>query len=140
MCFPPIAAIVSEVGRILSLHVATHGSKRWHLPVAVGYLVTFISLALTLQAGMGFGAAYRIWAALGVALTAVASRVLFKEPPNWVMTISIVRKICGVLLVETGGSISASHAQNTTVCRSAERPAPPTVSAGIVADSFIPHP
>lgn len=79
-----IAAIVSEVGATLSLRVATHGNECWYVPVGVGYLVAFNRLALTLQAGMGLGVAYGIWAALGVALTAVASRILFKEPLNWV--------------------------------------------------------
>lgn len=99
-----IAAIVSEVGATLSLRMATQGSKRWYLPVAVGYLVAFTCLALTLQAGMGLGVAYGIWAALGVALTAVASRVLFKEPLNWIMAIGIVLIMGGVLLVETGAA------------------------------------
>lgn len=88
---------------VLSLRMATHGSKRWYLPVAVGHLVAFTRLALTLQAGMGLGVAYGIWAALGVALTAAASRILFKEPPNWVMAIGIAPIMGGVLLVETGG-------------------------------------
>lgn len=52
---------------------------------------------------MGLGVAYAIWAALGVALTAVASRILFNEPLNWVMTIGIVLIMGGVPLVETGG-------------------------------------
>lgn len=37
--------------------MATHGSKRWYLPVAVGYLVAFTCVALTLHAGMGLGVA-----------------------------------------------------------------------------------
>lgn len=102
-CCLLIAAIVTEVGATLSLRMATHGSKRWYLRVGVGYVVAFTCLALTLQAGMGLGVAYGIWAALGVALTAVASRVLFKEPLNWVMAIGIVLIMGGVLLVETGG-------------------------------------
>lgn len=97
-----IAAIVSEVGATLSLRMATHGSRRWYLPVAAGYLVAFTCLALTLEAGMGLGVAYGIWAALGVALTAVASRLLFGEPLNWIMAIGIALIMGGVLLVETG--------------------------------------
>lgn len=51
---------------------------------------------------MPFGVACGIWAALGAALTTVASRVQFKEPLNWIMTIEIALIIGGVLLVETG--------------------------------------
>lgn len=97
-----IAAIVSEVGATLSLRMAIHGSKRWDLPVGVGYPVAFTCLALTLQAGMGLGVANGIWAALGVALTAAASGILFKEPLNGVMATGIVLITGGVLLVETG--------------------------------------
>lgn len=42
--------------------MATHSSRRWYLPVTVGYLVAFTCLALTLQAGIGLGVAYGIWA------------------------------------------------------------------------------
>lgn len=99
-----LAAIVSEVGATLSLRMATHGSKRWHVPVAAGYLLAFTCLALTLDAGIGLGVAYGIWAALGVALTAVASRLLFGEPLNWIMAIGIALIMGGVLLVETGAA------------------------------------
>ncbi|GAA1365631.1 multidrug efflux SMR transporter [Arthrobacter rhombi] len=99
-----LAAIVSEVGATLSLRMATHGSKCWYVPVAAGYLLAFTCLALTLDAGMALGVAYGIWAALGVALTAVASRLLFNEPLNWIMAIGIVLIMGGVLLVETGSA------------------------------------
>ncbi|WP_372698711.1 multidrug efflux SMR transporter [Arthrobacter sp. JSM 101049] len=99
-----LAAIVSEVGATLSLRMATHGSKRWYVPVAAGYLLAFTCLALTLDAGMGLGVAYGIWAALGVALTAVASRVLFGEALNWIMAVGIALIMGGVLLVETGAT------------------------------------
>lgn len=101
--FPLIAAIVSEVGAPLSLRMATPCRKPGHFPVGIGYLAAFTCLALTLQAGMGLGVAYGIWAAPGVALTAVASRILFKEPLNWAMATGIVLIRGGVLLVETGG-------------------------------------
>ncbi|MGP5071357.1 DMT family transporter [Arthrobacter rhombi] len=98
------AAIVSEVAGTLSLRMATSGSRRWYGAVATGYLVAFSCLALALQTGLGLGVAYGIWAAVGVALTALASKVLFGEPLNWVMTIGIILIIGGVLLVETGAA------------------------------------
>lgn len=104
-CILLIAAIVTEVGATLSLRMATHGSKRWDATFGfgIGYLAAFTCLTLTLQAGMGLGVAYGIWAALGIALTAVASRILFKEPLNWVMATGIMLIRGGVLLVEIGG-------------------------------------
>lgn len=96
------AAIVSEVAGTLSLRMATAGSRRWYGAVVTGYLIAFSCLALALQTGLGLGVVYGIWAAVGVALTAVASKVLFGEPLNWVMTTGIALIIGGVLLVETG--------------------------------------
>ena len=48
--------------------------------MVVGYLGSFVLLALALDAGMGIGVAYGIWTAVGVALTAVLSNLLFDEP------------------------------------------------------------
>ena len=53
--------------------------------VAAGYVAAFILLTLVLKQGMGIGIAYGIWAACGVALTAVASKVFFSEPLTTVM-------------------------------------------------------
>jgi small multidrug resistance pump len=52
---------------------------------------------------MGIGVAYGIWAASGVAITAVASKYLFKEPFTKVMAAGIAMVAAGVLLVELGG-------------------------------------
>ena len=59
-------------------------------------------LALVLKAGMDLGVAYGIWAATGVALTAVASYLLFKEPFTWLKSLGVVLIVGGVLLVEAG--------------------------------------
>jgi len=48
------------------------------------------------------GVAYGIWAATGVALTAVLGRVLFREPLTRLMLGGIGLIIVGVLLVELG--------------------------------------
>lgn len=52
--------------------------------------------------GLALGVAYGIWAATGVALTAVFSRILFKEPLTQVMTAGIGLIIIGVLMIELG--------------------------------------
>ena len=54
--------------------------------------------------GLGLGVAYGIWAASGVALTAIASKALFQEPLTPLMMGGIVLIIGGVLLVEVGAA------------------------------------
>ena len=97
-------AILLEVTGTLALRAATTGRRAWYAVVAVGYLCAFAALSLTLSAGLPLGIAYGIWAAVGVALTAVASHVLFDEPLTPVMGAGIALIAAGVLLVELGAS------------------------------------
>jgi small multidrug resistance pump len=97
------AAILLEVAATMSLR-ASEGlrKKRWIAPVAVFYLSAFGLLTVTLAAGMPVGIAYGIWAACGVALTAIGARVFFKERLTWRMGAGIVLIAIGVLLIEFG--------------------------------------
>jgi small multidrug resistance pump len=95
-------AIVSEVAATISLKLATDGKKRFYVPVVIGYVVAFSLLAVALTLGVPIGVAYGIWAATGVALTAVLGRVLFREPLTRLMLAGIGLIIVGVLLVELG--------------------------------------
>ena len=97
-------AIIFEVTATLSLRMAATGQRAYYAGVAVGFLVAFAFLTLTLNEGLGLGVAYGIWAASGVALTAVASKVLFKEPLTPIMMSGIALIIGGVLLVELGAA------------------------------------
>ncbi len=97
-------AILSEVAATLSLRVAATGRRRWFLPVTLGYLAALAFLSLALAEGLALGAAYGIWAAVGVALVAVASKVLFKEPLTLVMSGGIALIAGGVLLIELGAA------------------------------------
>lgn len=97
-----IGAIVSEVSGTLALRLAAHGRKAWFAAVGVGYVLAFGMLALALTEGMALGVAYGIWAAAGVALTALLGRVLFAEPFTWVMGLGVVLIMGGVLLIEVG--------------------------------------
>src|ERR1700753_518661 len=72
-------AVLSEVAGTLSLRLAANGRKAWYAVVAVGYLIAFIFLSVTLAHGIGLGVVYGIWTAAGVALTAIACKVFFKE-------------------------------------------------------------
>lgn len=96
-----IGAILFEVAGTISLRLAID-NKRWYAAVAVGYVVSFSLLGLSLANGMPVGIAYGIWAAAGVALTAVLSRFLFKDPLTWLMGLGIVLIMGGVLLIELG--------------------------------------
>ncbi|MBE1531335.1 DMT family transporter [Actinomadura algeriensis] len=99
-------AILSEVAATLSLRMASQpgGSRAWLAAVAVGYLAAFGLLTLVLHDGLGIGVAYGIWAATGVALTAIASRVLFREALTKVMGLGIVLIAAGVLFIELGAA------------------------------------
>ena len=48
--------------------------------------------------------AYGIWTACGVALVAVAARVLFREPLTWLMGFGIALIVAGVLTIEMVGA------------------------------------
>ena len=96
-----IGAILFEVAGTVCLRLAVE-EKRWYGGVAVGYLVAFAMLSLTLVNGPPLGIAYGIWAAAGVALTAVIGKVLFREPFTWLMGLGIVLIAGGVLLIELG--------------------------------------
>lgn len=99
-----LGAIGMEVIATLSLR-ASDGFRRraWIAPVAAGYLVSFYLLWLSLSLGMPVGVAYGIWTACGVALVAVAARVLFRDPLTWPMMAGIALIVAGVLTIEMAG-------------------------------------
>lgn len=96
-------AIITEVAATLSLR-ASEGlrKKRWIAPVAVFYIAAFSLLTFALNEGMPIGIAYGIWAASGVALTAIGARMFFKERLTWRMMAGIVLIAVGVLVIELG--------------------------------------
>ena len=95
-------AIVCEVGATISLKLATDGRRLWYVPVAVGYVSAFSLLAGALTLGLPIGVAYGVWAATGVALTAVLGRLLFDDPLTATMAAGIVLIVAGVVLIEVG--------------------------------------
>lgn len=97
-------AILTEVAATLALRPAATGRKVWFIAVAAGYVISFAFLSLALTEGLPLGVAYGIWAAVGVALTAVLSKLLFKEPLTLVMGAGIALIIVGVLLIELGSA------------------------------------
>jgi small multidrug resistance pump len=98
------AAILVEVASTLALRVAAAGRRRWYAVVILGYALSFGLLALALDAGMGIGVAYGVWTAVGVALTAVLSKLIWDEPLTVVMGLGIVLIAGGVVLLELGAA------------------------------------
>ncbi len=99
-------AIVTEVTASLSLKGALEQPALYAVVVA-GYVTAFVLLALVLRAGMALGVAYGIWGACGVALTALASFVVFGEPITPLMALGVVVVMAGVLCIELGSQ--AAH-------------------------------
>lgn len=97
------AAICSEVTGSLSLKGALNHPALYAV-VAVGYLASFTLLALVLKQGMALGVAYGIWAAAGVALTAILAKLIFNENFTWIMAAGVALIIGGVLLIELGAT------------------------------------
>ncbi|MGW7024115.1 DMT family transporter [Streptomyces decoyicus] len=99
-------AILSEVAATLSLRMAAQAEnkRKWFVGLGAGYLAAFVLLTLALDGGLALGVAYGIWAASGVALTALASRILFKEPLTKVMSLGIALIVAGVLAIELGAA------------------------------------
>lgn len=95
------SAIVCDVFATISLRLAVD-KKTWYAGVVIGYLISFALLALALGQGMPLGVAYGIWAATGVALTAVLSKVFFNEALTWLMGCGIALIAGGVLCLEIG--------------------------------------
>lgn len=96
-----LLAIVSEVAATLSLKAAVTAPALYVIVVG-GYFASFVFLTFVLKRGMGLGVAYGIWGAIGVALTAVLSAIIFGEAFTAVMGVGMVCIIAGVLLVEMG--------------------------------------
>lgn len=94
-------AIVTEVIGSISLKGALDHPWLYGV-VAVAFLTAFALLSLVLKAGIGIGVAYGIWGASGVALTAIASMVIYNEPLTPMMWAGIVLIIFGVATIELG--------------------------------------
>ncbi len=98
-------AIVSEVVATSFLKYASGPKNIWwaYVIVAVGYILSFVMLSVTLRAGVPLGIAYAIWAGAGVVIVAVISWLVFHEALTWQQLVGMVLVIAGVGLLELGG-------------------------------------
>lgn len=99
-----MGAVVAEVASTLALRVAAGGRRSWYAIVVVGYVVAFTLLSGALRTGMPLGVAYGVWAAAGIVLTALFSKLLFREPLTPLMGLGMGMIVVGVLLVELGAA------------------------------------
>lgn len=98
-----LGAIAAEVTATLSLRASEGFRRRRHIPaIVLGYLASYVLLAAVLALGMPVGIAYAVWAALGVAATAVLGRVLFRDHISVMTAIGLAVIVGGVFLVEAG--------------------------------------
>jgi small multidrug resistance pump len=102
------AAIASEVTGSLTLKAAL-GNPALYAVVAAGYIGSFALLSGVLRLGVPLGVAYGIWAAAGVAATALLSALLFGEPLTPIMGVGLALVIGGVLMVEVGSHRADRH-------------------------------
>jgi len=95
------AAVLSEVCGTVALRAATD-HPAWFTVVVIGYTASFFLLAGALREGMALGAAYGIWGASGVTLTAIAAALVFDEALTVLMGLGFLAIVAGVVLVEIG--------------------------------------
>jgi small multidrug resistance pump len=94
-------AIALEVTATLALRAAID-DPWWSVLAVAGYVGAFVGLSVLLRLGAPIGVVYGIWAAAGVALTAVIASAVFGEPFTLTIGFGIALVIAGVVLVETG--------------------------------------
>jgi small multidrug resistance pump len=99
-------AIASEVVATSFLKYASGPKNVWwaYIIVAVGYVLSFVLLSVTLRADVPLGIAYAIWAGVGVVLVAIISWVVFHEALTWQQIAGMVLVIGGVGLLELGAA------------------------------------
>lgn len=112
------AAIAAEVTATLALRGAID-NPWWAVLAVAGYAGAFIALSQLLRMGASIGVVYGIWAAAGVALTAVIASLIFGEPFTLTIGIGIAIVIAGVVMVEMGHGKTVDPADES----SAEVPA-----------------
>jgi small multidrug resistance pump len=104
------AAIVTEVTGTIALRGGQ--DQPWlYVVTVVGETTSFFLLIRLLQGGMPLGVLYGIWSALGVALTALLSSVLFDEAFTSPMVLGLLLIVGGVVLVESGSHLHAPVAE-----------------------------
>ncbi|MBY6412521.1 QacE family quaternary ammonium compound efflux SMR transporter [Rhodococcus sp. BP-252] len=106
------SAITVEVTASLSMKAAVD-TPAWYAVVVAGYGASFVFLSLILRGGAPIGKTYGIWAAAGIALTAILGNAIFDEALTAPMIGGILLVIAGVVLVEFGAGRAARREVTT---------------------------
>lgn len=96
-----VAILIETVGTV-ALKRGGQTSRAWYVLTGCCMVTSLSLLSVALHLGLPIGVAYGIWAASGVALTAVVSRVVFDEPLTRLMGVGIGLISLGVLIIEVG--------------------------------------
>jgi small multidrug resistance pump len=99
-----VIAILMEVAATLALKAAGGGSVPAMAVVAVGYLGSFVLLAIVLRT-IEIGTTYAVWAGAGTALIAAIGMALLGEAVTVVRVASLALIIAGVV----GLNLSGAH-------------------------------
>lgn len=98
------AAVLAEVLATTSMKYSDGFTKLWpSLGTAVGYLIAFYLLSLTLRE-MSLGTAYAIWAGAGTAAIALIGMVFVGEAVTAAKVVGLLLVIAGVVLLNLGGA------------------------------------
>ncbi|MDE1570897.1 DMT family transporter [Aquabacter sp. P-9] len=101
-------AICAEVIATSALKASEGFTKLWpSVIVAVGYVIAFYCLSLTLRT-MSVGVAYAIWSGVGIVLVAGAGVILYGQKLDMPAIVGLGLIIAGVLVVNLMSS-SVSH-------------------------------
>ncbi|HET8602710.1 MAG TPA: SMR family transporter [Marmoricola sp.] len=98
-------AILAEVAGTISLQLS-HGFTRLlpSLVVVVGYVVSFVALAMVLKRGLPVAVAYAVWSAVGVALIAAIGVLWLDQRLTPLQVTGLVLVVAGVVALELGGA------------------------------------
>lgn len=92
-------AIISEVIATNAMNASQQFTKLIpSLLTILGYASSFYFLSLTLRT-MPSGTAYAVWSGVGIILTALVARVLFKQVPDAPSIFGMMLIIAGVLVM-----------------------------------------
>lgn len=97
-------AIGAEITATSLLKLSAGFTRLWpSIGVAVGYLLSFVLLALTLKS-VPVSVAYAIWSGAGTAVVAAIGMMVFGEPVSLVKIGGIALIIAGVVALNLGGT------------------------------------
>ena len=98
-----VLAILVEVAATLALKAASAGHAWAYVPVVVGYVASFVLLAVVLK-GIDVGTAYAVWAGAGTALVAAIGMTFLGEGVSALKLGSLALVMAGVVGLNLAGA------------------------------------